>query len=482
MKIPEKSQAVGEVLEQLGAKRDNDVNWRDGRTFAYIFGIGEEATRLAEQAHTLFLWESALDPTVFPSTLSLETEIVAMAANHLAGDGEVVGNFTSGGTESVMLAVKTARDYARAKNSKLREPQMILPATAHPCFHKAAHYLDVKTVMVDVNPQTYRADVQAMEAAITDQTILLVGSATSYAHGVVDPIAELGQVALKHDLLLHVDACIGGFMLPLFRDLGAEITPFDFSVPGVTSISMDLHKYAFAPKGASTVLYRNDTIRQYQIFTWSDWPGYSIINPTIQSSKSGGPLAATWALLKHMGMEGYLREAAKLKGGMETIVTAVGEIEGLRVLGKPEMSLIAIACDGFSVFGLCEEMKKRGWTMHPQMKMGELEENFHLTLMPSNVLHLQAWVKDLTQATAQLREAGKVASGTPIRAMLDSVDLSKVTDGQLGELMAMAGLGGGKLPDQDMTEINEILNELPAGVRDRLLTIYFNKLSRYKGE
>jgi glutamate/tyrosine decarboxylase-like PLP-dependent enzyme len=359
---------------------------------------------------------------------------------------------------------------------------MILPATAHPCFHKAAQYLDIKTVMIDVDPQTYRADVDAMEAAITDQTILLVGSATSYAHGVVDPIAELGQVALKHGLLLHVDGCIGGFMLPLFRELGAEITPFDFSVPGVTSISMDLHKYAFAPKGASTVLYRNDSIRQYQIFTWSDWPGYSIINPTIQSSKSGGPLAATWALMNHMGMEGYLKEAAKLKGGMETIVSGVEKIDGLRVLGKPEMSLIAIACEGFSVFGLCEEMKKLGWNMHPQMKMGDLVENFHLTVMPSNVPHLDSWVEDLAKTTARMRGAAADVAPTPIKAMLASVDLSKVSDGQLGELMAMAGLGNGDLPDQDMTEINEILNELPSDIRDRLLTIYFNKLSRYKGE
>lgn len=480
MKIPEKSQPVEDVMGRLRAKKADDVDWRQGRTFAYIFGIGEEATRLAERAHTLFVWESALDPTVFPSTLHLETEIVAMAANHLGGDSEVVGNFTSGGTESVMLAVKTARDYARANNSKLQKPQMILPNTAHPCFHKAAHYLDVETVTIAVNPQTFRADVAAMEAAITDQTILLVGSATSYGHGVVDPITELGQVALKHNVLLHVDGCIGGFMLPLFRELGAEITPFDFSVPGVTSISMDLHKYAFAPKGASTVLYRNDRIRQHQIFTWSDWPGYALVNPTVQSTKSGGPMAATWALLTHLGMEGYLKEAAKLKGGMETIVAGVESIEGLRVLGKPEMSLIAVACEGLSVFRLSEEMRKLGWMMHPQMKMGELVENFHLTLMPCNVPQLDNWVDDLARTTAALRSETESTVPTPIKAMVDSVDLSKVTDGQLGELMGMAGLAGGALPDQDMTEINEILNELPSDIRDRLLTIYFNKLSRYK--
>jgi glutamate/tyrosine decarboxylase-like PLP-dependent enzyme len=199
-----------------------------------------------------------------------------MAAAHLNGDENVAGNFTSGGTESIMLAVKTARDFARAKRPQIRAPEMVLPVTAHAAFQKAAHYLDVKPVLVPVDTTSFRADVDAVRTAITSNTILLVGSAVSYAHGVVDPIPELAQLALEHGLLLHVDGCMGGFLLPYFRRLGAAIPDFDFGVPGVTSISMDLHKYAFAAKGASTILYRSQELRRYQIYTCAQWTGAAL--------------------------------------------------------------------------------------------------------------------------------------------------------------------------------------------------------------
>ncbi|MCA9773672.1 MAG: aspartate aminotransferase family protein, partial [Myxococcales bacterium] len=246
--IPVKGLSKQDVYGELEAARAADLPWRNGRTWAYVYDPGPEAEAVIKHAYMDYLTENGLDPTAFPSTLKFETELLSMAASHLKGDEEVVGNFTSGGTESIFLAVKTARDRARAMRPEIREPEMVLPMTAHAAFQKAAHYLGVRPVITDVDPVTFRADVESARSAITPNTVLLVGSAISYGHGVVDPIRELGAIALERDVLLHVDGCMGGFLLPYFRRLGAEVPDFEFNVPGVTSISMDLHKYAFAAK------------------------------------------------------------------------------------------------------------------------------------------------------------------------------------------------------------------------------------------
>ena len=226
MRIPEKGMDKAKLFETLKGYRTNDLASKGGRTWAYVYDTGRaEIDEVAKEAYTAFLSENGLDPTVFPSLLRLENEIVAMARTHLNGDENVVGNFTSGGTESIILAVKAARDRARAERPEIREPEMILPVTAHAAFHKAAHYLDVKTVMTPVDPVTFKADPDAVEKAVTENTVLIVGSAVSYAHGVIDPIEDLGRIALENDVLLHVDGCVGAFLLPYFKRLGSDVPP-----------------------------------------------------------------------------------------------------------------------------------------------------------------------------------------------------------------------------------------------------------------
>jgi len=480
MQIPERGQGRDEVLEELKGYRDGDISWRDGKALAYVFHADEEAAAVGERAYQMYLWENALDPTIFPSLMRFETEIVAMAAHHLGGDDQVVGNFTSGGTESVLLAVKTARDYARANRPDLGRPHMVLPVTAHPCFHKAAHYFELDTTMVPVDPQTMKADAAAMREAITDDTVLLVGSSPSYAHGVVDPIREIGQVALEHNLLFHVDGCIGGFLLPFMRDVGEQITDFDFSVPGVTSMSMDLHKYAYCPKGASVVLYRNADIRRHQFFTWSAWPGYSMVNPTVQSSKSGGPLAAAWAVLNYFGREGYLRIAEGLAESRKRVIAGIEAIDDLYIQGDPEMTLFAVGSDTVNLFRLCDEMKRRGWTMHPQLQLGEMKPSFHINLIPINGEHIDNWLAELARCVEDVK-ADKSAGGmTELRQALEFINFDKLDDKGIEALLELAGLGGGDLPGDDVGEVFEILNDLPHHIIDRVLAIYFNKLSRYK--
>ncbi len=475
MEIPRKARSKEEVLQTLQSYKANDMPWRDGRTWAYVYDPGAAAEEVIKQAYSLYLSENGLDPTVFPSILRLENELVAMAAAHLKGDHDVVGNFTSGGTESLILAVKTARDFARAKRPQIKEPEIILPTTAHAAFHKACHYLCVKPVLVPVDTTTFKADPEAIRRAITPNTILLVGSAVSYAHGVVDPIRDIGQIALEHDLLLHVDGCMGGFLLPYFRRLGAPVPDFEFNVPGVTSISMDFHKYAFAAKGASVILHRNKDLRRHQIYACANWTGYTIINPTVQSTKSAGPLAAAWAVLNFIGDDGYLEIARQVLDATRRIAAGIEHIDGLRLLGKPEMNLVAFTSDVVSVFHVIDEMKDLGWYIQPQLGLHGSKENIHLSVNPASVKWVDALLADLKTCVDKARSMPSGELAEMVRGALGSMDLTTLSDEQFSQLLGMAGVEGSEVPKR-MAGVNEMMNTLPAAVRERLLTEYLNQL------
>ena len=477
MPIPKQGLSRDEVFRQLEAFRANDMPWRDGRTWAYVYDPGREAEEVIKQAFVMYLTENALDPTVFPSTLQLENELVAMAAVHLKGDENVVGNFTSGGTESIILAVKTARDRARALRPDICEPELLLPSTGHAAFQKACHYLDVRPVVVPVNPKTFKADPGAMRAAVTKNTILMLGSAVSYAHGVVDPIRALGEIALEKGLLLHVDGCMGGFLLPYFRRLGAPVPEFEFDVPGVTSISMDFHKYAFAAKGASVILHRSKELRKYQIYACSNWTGYTIINPTVQSTKSGGPLAAAWAALHFIGDDGYLEIARSVLDSTRRIAAGVKQIPGLRLLGEPEMNLVAFTSDEVSVFHVIDEMKLRGWYIQPQLGFDSSKENIHLSINPASARWVDALLADLRQCVEKARSMPSGELAAKLGPLLKTLDPKTLSDEQLHGMLAMAGAGGSALPSR-MAEVNEVMNALPPPLREKLLVTYLNELYR----
>jgi glutamate/tyrosine decarboxylase-like PLP-dependent enzyme len=476
-RIPAKGWSKEAVFEALERFRADDLPWREARTWAYVYDPGPAAEEVIKSAFTMYMTENALDPTVFPSTLALENELVAMAATHLSGDAEVVGNFTSGGTESIILAVKTARDRARELRPDVREPEVVLPTTAHAAFHKACHYLCVKPVLADVDPKTFKADVGAMRAAIGPNTILLVGSAVSYAHGVVDPIEAIGQLALEKDLLLHVDGCMGGFLLPYFRRCGAPVPRFEFDVPGVTSISMDFHKYAFAAKGASVILHRNKDLRRHQLYACSNWTGYTVINPTVQSTKSGGPLAAAWAALHFIGDEGYLQVARTVLDMTRRIADHVEAHPDLRLLGRPEMNLVAFTSDTVSVFHVIDEMKQRGWFIQPQLGYGGSKENIHLSINPASVRWVDALLADLDVCVEVAKGLPSGELAAKIRAAFGDLDPKQLGPETFAGLLGMAGVQGTGLPGR-MAEINEVLNALPVPLRERLLVEYLNGLFR----
>ena len=474
MKISQRGMDKDELFKTLEEYRANDVNWQSGRVFGYVFDPGKEAMEIGKQAYSMYMTENALDFSVFPSLLRFETELAAMAATHLNGDENVVGNFTSGGTESIILAVKAARDYSRAKKPEIQEPEMILPVTGHAAFHKAAHYLGVKVVPTAVDA-TFKADVEAVRQAITPNTILIVGSAPSYAHGVIDPIDKLGELALEHSLLLHTDACVGGFMLPYFKRLGEPVPDFDFSVPGVTSISIDLHKYAYTPKGASLVLYRNKELRKYQIFACSHWTGYTVINNAVQSSRSGGPMAAAWAVLNFIGDEGYLEIARKKIEATKKIAEGIEKNKDLRLMTKPEMCLLSFTSDTVNVFHIIDEMNAMGWYIQPALAFENSKENIHLSINFSNVEWVDQLLSDLNQCVekAKTMESGELA--TAVKDGFGDMDPSELTDETVSQLFSMAGVQEAVLPER-MAEINEILNALPAELRERLLITFINDL------
>lgn len=473
MKFPDTGISHDEIFERLAEFRSGDLDWRSGRTFGYLFDPGDEIRRVGEEAFLSYLTENGLDFTVYPSLLRLENELVSMIRTHLNGDEDVVGNFTSGGTESIILAIKTARDRARALNPDLGRPEMIVPITAHGAFHKAAHYLDIELVPAPVSPDSFRMDVDAVAGLISPNTILLVGSAPSYSHGVVDGIEELGQLALKHDLLLHVDACIGGFMLPFFRRLGVPVPDFDFSVPGVTSISIDLHKYAYAPKGASMVLYRDRHLRKYQIFACARWTGYTLLNNTIQSSKSGGPMAAAWAVMHFIGDAGYLDIARRQLEAMRAVIEAIERNEHLRLMTEPDLCLIAFTSDTVNVFNIVDEMHRRGWYIQPAHAFGGSKEHIHITINASNVPQIAAFIRDLEESVEAMREAEPATLVAEFLAQFEGLDPTALTDDRVTELLAGVGVAPGTLPDR-MADLNEILNHLPAEIRERLLIEFVN--------
>jgi sphinganine-1-phosphate aldolase len=477
--LPAEGLSAAEIGERIEQHREADLDWRSGKVLAYVFDPGEQAEAVIKQAYMAYLSENGLDPTAFPSLLKFEKEVVAMAANHLRGDQQVVGNFTSGGTESIILAVKSARDWARARRPELarsaQRPKIILPTTAHAAFHKAAHYLDVEVVLVPVDPDSFRADVAKMRAAIDEHTIMLVGSAVSYAHCVVDPIPALAELAREHDLWLHVDGCMGGFLLPYFAQLGRDIPAFDFSVPGVSSMSMDLHKYAFAAKGASVVLYRNKELRKHQIFTCATWTGYTISNPTMQSSKSGGPVAAAWAVLNFFGESGYLKIAKHVLAAADKVMKFVDDHPDLRLLGRSDMSHVAVTSDTIPIFRLAEAVNARGWYVQVQLSYGNSPANIHLCINPANLPWIDALLEDIAACVEVVRDSRPAPLVAGVLQALAEVDVAAMNDQTLRQLMAMAGISSGGTPKVG-AEINEILDALDPRFRERLLTEFMNEL------
>lgn len=409
LQLPTEGHRADQLLERMSALRQQDTRWQEGRVWSLVYYAGPDTSRLVKDAFNLYFSENGLNPTAFPSLRKYETEVVAMTASMLGGDEEVVGTMTSGGTESILMSVKTAREYARKHLPQITAPEMVLPVSAHPAFQKSAHYFDIKPVVVDVG-ENYRADPVEIEKAITPNTILLVGSAPSYPHGVVDPIEAIGQIALDHNLLFHVDCCIGGFMLPFLKKLGHPIPNFDFQVPGVTSISADVHKYGYAAKGASVILYRNSEIRRHQFFVYTEWPGGIYGSPAVSGTRSGGSIAAAWAVMQHLGEAGYLKLAEAAMHTTKYLQKGINAIEDLYILGEPDMTIFAFGANRLDIYAIGDEMTLKGWHIDRQ----QFPACLHLTVNFAHVEIADQFLQDLEEAVGKVSKAGFRSLGTKV--------------------------------------------------------------------
>jgi glutamate/tyrosine decarboxylase-like PLP-dependent enzyme len=418
------------VMSKLRALHADDAKWKDGRTFSLVYFAGDEVSQLLKEAYSEFIAENGLSPVAFPSLRQMECEVVSMAASLLDGDDDVAGTMTSGGTESIMMALKAAREWGR-KEKGLKRPHVIVPASAHPAFDKAVHYFDLDYDHAPLLPD-FRVDVQAMEKLIRPETVLLVGSAPAYPQGVVDDITAIAALAKSRGLLCHVDACLGGFFLPFAKKLGAPIPPFDFRVDGVTSMSADLHKYGYAAKGASVVLYRSAALRRHQFFTYAGWNGGLYASPSFCGTRPGGAIAAAWAVMHHLGEEGYLARAKSILDTTKAMQAGIRAIPGLRVLGEPVGGVFAFSSDSLNVYELGDAMDARGWKLDRQMNPAAL----HVMVTPAHAAVLDVFLKDLAECAKSLAAGEPAPDGSAaMYGMVGTIPDRQQVDGFLVEFL-----------------------------------------------
>ncbi|WP_375000534.1 pyridoxal phosphate-dependent decarboxylase family protein [Aeromicrobium sp. CTD01-1L150] len=467
-----------DVIARLEQLRARDLPTHGGRTLAYVYDSGiAEADELGRRALAMFGATNGLDPTAFPSLLTMENDLVALARDLFHGAPEAVGTVTSGGTESILLAVKAARDA----HPHVTDPVLVAPTTIHPAFDKAAHYLGVHIVKVDVDPHTYRADPAATEAALDvhgDRVVLVAASAPSYAHGVVDPIGDIAALSSARDTRFHVDACIGGWVLPWVEDAA----PWDFTVPGVTSISADLHKYAYSPKGVSLLLHAHPSGRRTQFFASADWPGYTMLNSTVQSTKSGGPLAAAWAVVQYLGTDGYSRLVATAIEGTRALAAGVDDIEHLHVVAPPDSTLVAIgADDACDVFTLSDLMLEHGWLVQPQMGFRGGPATMHVSVSAATAASVPEFLRVLRGCVSDAVAAGPIVVDASLRAVAESIDPATLDDTTFDGLLQLAGLageGGEVTAPARMAPVNALLDVAPPALREALLIAFLDRLTR----
>ncbi len=472
-----------DILARLKALQADDLPVHGGRTLAYVYDSGlPDIDRIGREAVAAAAATNGLDPTAFPSLLRMENDLVGFGLRLLDGPDGAVGTVTSGGTESVLLAVQGARD----SRPDIDRPVMVVPSTRHAAFDKAAHYFGVEKRVVPVGAD-FRADVAATEAALDDRVVLVVGSAPSYAHGVVDPIPALAAMASARGIRCHVDACIGGWVLPYAARLGRDVPPWTFAVEGVTSISVDLHKYGYAPKGTSLLLHRTAELRRPQYFASADWPGYTMLNSTMQSTKSGGPLAGAWAVVQSLGDDGYLTLTRQVLEAVDAIVSGVGSISALSLVAAPDSSLVAFStdatCDAYTV---CDEMLDRGWYVQPQMSYAGHGPSVHLSVSAGTRAHVAEFLSALAEAVAAAQQAGPIAVDPGIAAYIESLDPATLSDADFDGLLAASGLVGqgdsGELElPQRLAEVNAMLDIASPPMREALLVTFLDRLQRPSG-
>uniref|UniRef100_A0A3Q2TCG4 sphinganine-1-phosphate aldolase n=1 Tax=Fundulus heteroclitus TaxID=8078 RepID=A0A3Q2TCG4_FUNHE len=378
--LPSKGLSQSQVMEKIKEYETlNEVKWENGCVSGAVYWGDEDLTKLLVKVYGDFAWSNPLHPDIFPGVRKMEAEVVRMSCTLFHGGPSSCGTVTSGGTESILMACKAYRDMAHERGVKY--PEILAPVSVHAAFDKAAHYFGMKLVHIPLDQTTMKVNVKAMRRAISKNTAMLVCSAPQFPHGIMDPVEEVAKLAVRYNIPLHVDACLGGFLIVFMEKAGFSLAPFDFRVKGVTSISADTHKYGYAPKGSSVILYSDIKYRQYQYFVAPDWQGGIYASPSVAGSRPGGIIAACWATMMYMGESGYVDATRKI------ISTAIKKIHGVFVFGNPEVSVVAIGSEVFDIFRLSNALTAKGWNLNTL----QYPSSIHICC---TVLHTQPGVAD----------------------------------------------------------------------------------------
>jgi glutamate/tyrosine decarboxylase-like PLP-dependent enzyme len=433
--IPKKGTARTKVLTMLKEYAKDDPDYKKLKTWSLVYFLGDEHTDFLLKAYGQYLSANGLNPMAFKSLKRLETEVVRMTANLLHGGREAAGVMTSGGTESCLLAVKTYRDMGRAVK-RIRRPEMVLPETAHVAWEKGAEYFGVKAVHAPLR-KDLGVDVEAVRKLVNRNTVMILGSAPEYPHGIIDPIPELGAVAYDRKVPLHVDACLGGFLLPFIEKLGYELPRWDFRVPGVTSISADVHKYAFSAKGASVILYRSVDILKHQFFVCENWPGGVFASPALLGTRPGGAYAAAWASIMALGEEGFLDNTREMMKATDKLKDGIRAIPGLAIVGDPKTAIFSYTSNAkdVNIYAVADQMEQRGWHIDRLQRPDAL----HAMVTPLHLKVASRYLMDLKLSVDHVRRHPELAtkggaamygmiSHIPLRGMVKKTVLKMFTD------------------------------------------------------
>jgi len=401
--IPDSGRPWSELREEMQAMREHDLDWRHGKHGAYVWYASDDLEHVLQEAFSMFLVENGLGIRAFPSIGRMENEVLGMVRGLLHGDDETAGIFTSGGTESIFQGVFAMREWARKEKPNITRPEILAPRSAHPALNKAAHLQGLTVRRVSVGSD-FRADPAALAAAIGPDTIGMYCSAPTYSLGMVDPVEALGEIAQQNNIWLHVDACVGGILAPFVRECGYEVPAFDFAIPGVTSISADLHKSGFAAKPASTVSFRTRAHREFARFTFDDWPSGVYTGTTFTGTRPGGAIAAAWAAMNFLGRSGYRELAAASMRARDGMMAGLSRIDGVRVAGHPPLYAFSWGAPDTDMAAVAAGMNRRGW------QCGQTTEpaGIHVMATPVHEQAIGGYVAAAEEAIAEVRSGSGV--------------------------------------------------------------------------
>ncbi len=439
--MPDIGQGGPQILKELDSFKEHDPNYKDGRVWSLVYYLDEDHSDFLKESYHKFACENGLNPTAFKSLKRFETEVISATADILNGTKDVCGVVTSGGTESCLMAVKTYRDLAADKRG-VKYPEMIIPESAHVAWFKASEYFGVKIRLVplleDLTP-----NLKKLKGMINRNTVMILGSAPEYPHGTIDPIAQMGEIARKRKIPLHVDACVGGFILPFMEMNGEEMPLWDYRVPGVTSISADIHKFGYAAKGASTITYRNLDYLKYQMFVYQDWPGGVFASSALLGTRPGGAYAAAWGVLQYFGKAGYRTLARDTLDAVKQLKAGVERIPELQVMGNPIGPLFAyksISPD-LNIYAVGDQMDAMGW----QVNRNQFPSGLHAMVTAQHLKVVDQYLADLNTAVETVKANPELAGqgGAATYGMLAHVPLRGMVKKKVLDMYAEQYRAGG---------------------------------------